>query len=219
VNGKTREFKMANIAATELLALIKRRRTVRSFCPDKPVDEASLQRVLEAGTWAPYAPYRPQGWKFIALRGKQRDQAVAIITKSKTILKYIRYLYENAPYAGEIESPEEHRWKDFASYFAQTLGEAPVVVIGLVPYDRSTTIRGHSLGSAWAAVQNMMLQAQVEGLASGVVSFQSPTVEKQLVEFLGLDSSSWIVAFVLNVGHAKVVPSPAPRQAGLVEIR
>ncbi len=210
---------MANIDPKNLLALIQARRTVRKFDRERPVDEESLQRILEAGTWAPYAPYYPQGWKFIALRGEQRDQAVEIITKSHTILKYIRALYEHSVYGGEEESPEEHHWKVFAQEFAKTLGNAPVVVIGLVPFDEADDILGHNLGSAWSAVENMMLQAQAENLACGVVTMHAPAVEKELMHFLELPENDWVIAFILNVGHAAETPQTVPRSPGLFEIR
>jgi nitroreductase len=70
-----------DIDRQSLLRLIKARRTVRQFDPDESVSLASLKRILTAGTWAPYAPSYLQGWKFIALKGAQRDQAVAIVTR------------------------------------------------------------------------------------------------------------------------------------------
>ncbi|GEM_PF-830028 len=210
---------MATISPQAMLDLIKIRRTVRKFDPGKPVSAESLHRVLEAGTWAPYAPYFPQGWQFIALKGSQRDEAVQIITKSKTILKYLRMEYESASWAAEHESEEEQKWKAKAHEFAATLGNAPVVIVGLVPFSDHMSILGHNLGSAWSAVQNMMLQAQAEGLNSGVVTFHSPTVEHQLINFLNRHPDEWKVAFVLNVGYGLEIPEPAPRKEGLFEIR
>ncbi|RME01475.1 MAG: nitroreductase family protein [Calditrichaeota bacterium] len=210
---------MPNVDANDLLELIQSRRTVRKFDSLKPVSQDSLTRILEAGTWAPYAPYYPQGWKFIALRGSLRDEAVKIITKSHSIMKYLRALYESAPYGGEVESEEEHHWKEFAHDFGKNLGGAPVVVVGLVPYDSTVEILGHNLGSAWAAVENMMLQAQAEKLACGVVTIHTPHVVKELIKFLGLNENEWVVAFILNVGHAAEIPQVVPRKAGLFEIR
>jgi nitroreductase len=210
---------MSNISPESVLQLIKTRRTVRKFDPAKPVNTESLKRILEAGTWAPYGPYHPQGWKFIALKGKLRDRAVSIITQSKTILKFIRTAYESSPWAAERESKEEHEWKEFARDFAKTLGNAPVMIVSLVPQADAMSIRGHNLGSAWAAVQNMMLQTQAEGLNCGVITFHSPKVEIELIESLGLSHEEWIVAFSLNIGHASEIPPAAPRLEGLYEIR
>lgn len=210
---------MPEVAPQDFLEVIKIRRTIRHFKKDQPVPLDKLERILQAGTWAPYSPYFPQGWKFIALKGKLRDQAVAIITQSKTVLKYLRQAYEHSPYSAEAESPEEKSWKEFARDFAQSMGNAPVIIVGLVPRHPALSIQGHNLGSAWAAVQNMMLQATSERLASGVVTFHSPSVEKQLIRFLNLAPENWVVAFVLNVGYPDETPVVQPRKAGLYEIR
>lgn len=205
--------------AAEVYKLIQSRRTVRQFNPKKAVSKASLERILKAGTWAPYAPYFPQGWKFIALKGKHRAKAVSIITKSKTILKYIRKAYEQSPWGPLTESAEEHDIKAFARDFATNLGNAPVMIVGLVPWSKSEPVLGHNYSSGWCAAQNMMLQAEAEGLHSGVITFHSPKVENRLVDFLGLKKGDWVVAFTMNVGHATVRPKPAKRLPGRYEIR
>jgi nitroreductase len=210
---------MAQPDARTVLNLIKARRTVRTFDPRRRIGDRSLKRVLEAGTWAPYAPYYPQGWKFIALRGEQRDHVAAILTGTRTILKYIRAAYEASLHESTRISDEEQRWKEAAKGLARNLGDAPVIVVGLVPSDRSIAIRTHNLGSAWAAVQNMMLQAHAEGFASGVLTAQSRTVERRLLEYLQFNPNEWIVAFALNLGYPLEVPEPAARQTGVVEIR
>ncbi len=210
---------MSSLSAKRLLDLIKTRRTVRSFQPHEPVGRESLERILEAGSWAPYAPYHPQGWRFIALQSEQRDAAVHIVTRCKMILKYIRAEYESAAWQGEAESDAEHFWKERAMEFAKNLGRAPVLIVGLVPSSDSISVRGHDLGSAWTAVQNMMLQAHAEGLSSGVVTLHSPKVEHELIEFLGLPADEWILAFLLNVGHPAEAPTARPRREGVSEIR
>lgn len=65
----------------------------------------------------------------------------------------------------------------------------------------------------------MMLQAEAVGLASGIVTFYSPSVERELLEFLGFASGKWMVAFLLNVGHPWAKPQAMPRKEGLYEIR
>lgn len=50
----------------EVLKTIRNRRTVRRFKPD-PVDEEMLQRILEAGRWAPsFSNLQP--WRFIVVK-------------------------------------------------------------------------------------------------------------------------------------------------------
>lgn len=210
---------MSKISPEDVLNLIKTRRTVRRFDPDKPVGSQSLKRILEAGTWAPYGPYFPQGWKFIAAKGALREQVVSIVTKSQTVLKYLRTQYETAPWAAEAESKEERETKKIAREFGHTLGHAPVTILALVPYSESLAVRGHNMGSAWAAAQNMMLQAQAEGLNTGVITFHSPAVQHKLIEMLGLSGDEWMVVYLLNVGYGAESPEAQPRKDGLYEIK
>jgi len=201
------------------LDLIKSRRTIRKFDYTRAVPEDALQRVLEAGTWAPYSPYYIQGWKFIAFRGQARDTVASIIIRSRAILKYLRYMYEHSPYGAEHESWEEHEWKEYAHEFAKNLGNAPVIILGFVPKDPHPTIRFHLLASAFAASQNMMLQATAEGLGTGLISFKSPHLEAELVLTAGLEVDKWSFVFAMNLGYAAERPSASPRQDGLIEIR
>ena len=50
----------------DVLTAIGRRRSIRAYA-DKPVEEAELQKVLEAGRLAPSAKNR-QDWKFVVVR-------------------------------------------------------------------------------------------------------------------------------------------------------
>ncbi len=146
---------------SEMLTIIKRRRVVRRFDPGAPVADDALRRILEAAIWAPLSVYDPQGWKFIALRGDERDQAAEIVERDHTILKYIRFMYEQALIG------HDELWREKAEDFGKTLGAAPVVVVCLVQRDPHIGRQGHNLGAAWCAAQNMMLQAEAEMLAVG----------------------------------------------------
>ncbi len=210
---------MSRFDPFKTLELIKNRRTIRKFDNSRPVPDDALQRVLEAGIWAPYSPYYIQGWKFVAFRGEERDKVASIIIRSRAILKYLRYMYEHSPYGAEHEGWEEHQWKEYAHEFARTLGNAPVIILGYVPKDSHPTIRFHLFASAFAASQNMMLQAAAEGLGSGLISFRSPHLEAELVLAAGLDIEKWNFVFAMNLGYAAERPSPSKRQDGLYEIR
>ncbi|MCB0291895.1 MAG: nitroreductase family protein [Calditrichaeota bacterium] len=210
---------MHDITPEALLELIKSRRTVRRFERDKDVDNHALTRILEAGTWAPYAPYHPQGWKFVALKHKQREKAVSHIVKSDTIKKYMEAAYQAEPWDKAESGKVKQAWQEFAGDFVRNLGEAPVLIVGLVPASDYPTVRNYNDESAWSAVQNMMLQAEAEGLNSGVCTFHSPRIESELIEYLGFPPDQWTIAFVLNVGYAREVPKARPREAGLFEIR
>jgi nitroreductase len=53
----------------EVLEAIKNRRTIRKFKPD-PIDEEKLEKVLEAGRWAPsFSNLQP--WRFIVTKDQK----------------------------------------------------------------------------------------------------------------------------------------------------
>ena len=199
--------------SSKMLEIIKSRRAVRRFQPEEPVGEEPLARILEAALWAPLSVYHPQGWKFIALRGIERDRALEIITRDHTTLKYIRAMYEHALIGHDEE------WSEQAQYFGKTLGEAPVVVVCLVKNDTHSDRLAHNLGAAWCAAQNMMLQAEAEGLGSGLISMGSPKVQGRLIEHLGLDPDEWRLAYLVNLGRRAETPEPLERRRDTIEIR
>ncbi len=60
----------------EVMQAIRTRRSVRSFL-DTPVDEATLNRVMEAARLAPSAR-NAQEWRFVAVRDKAMKEKIAI---------------------------------------------------------------------------------------------------------------------------------------------
>jgi nitroreductase len=59
----------------EFADVIRRRESVRSFNPDRPVDETVLERILEAGRIAPSAVNR-QPWRFLLVSSKEMLEKV-----------------------------------------------------------------------------------------------------------------------------------------------
>jgi len=59
----------------DMLELIKSRRSFRKYQP-KPISEEEMDKILEAGRWAPSAG-NSQPWKFIVLRNAEVRKALA----------------------------------------------------------------------------------------------------------------------------------------------
>ena len=57
-----------------LLEFLKNRRTIRRFTPD-PVPDDLVEKVLEAGRWAP-SGYNMQPWDFVVIRKKELREAI-----------------------------------------------------------------------------------------------------------------------------------------------
>ncbi len=188
------------------LKIIKQRRVVRKFDKNKEVSKDALKRMVEAAIWAPLSIYHPQEWKFIVLEGQKRDDALEIISQDHTILKYIRYMYEQTTIG------HGDKWKSMAEYFGHTLGDAPALIVCLVKFDPHIHQLGHNLGAAWCAAENLMLQAEAEGLNTGIISMALPRVQHELVDSLEFNSDEWAVAYIINVGYGLTIPSPTNRK-------
>ncbi len=190
----------------DLLKIIKQRRVVRKFDKNKAVPLAVLTRITEAAIWAPLSIYNPQEWKFIVLEGQKRNNAVEIITQDHTILKYVRYMYEHSSIGQGGE------WKELAKFFSHTLGDAPVLVVCLVKFNPHIYQIGHNLGSAWCAAENMMIQAEAEGVHTGIISMASSKIQNELIDSLSFNPDEWSVAYILNVGYGLNIPDPIERE-------
>jgi nitroreductase len=76
------------LETTELISLIKARRSIRSF-QDKPVPEALLLQAVEAATWAPNAS-NAQDWRFLIILDRKVIDTVAdaILESVKTMVSW-----------------------------------------------------------------------------------------------------------------------------------
>lgn len=62
-------------ASSDVWEVMSTARTIRRFI-DKPVDDATLARCLQAATWAPSGA-NAQGWRFVVLRSPEQRAVVA----------------------------------------------------------------------------------------------------------------------------------------------
>jgi nitroreductase len=85
----------------DFLDLVKKRRSVRNYL-DKPVSDALLDKVLEAGRLAPSA-CNNQPWSFIVLRGASVRQKLANV--------YKRDWFLDAPAVIAVCSDTSASWK------------------------------------------------------------------------------------------------------------
>ena len=64
----------------ELSQVVRRRRMVRRFDPDRPVPREVLERILQAAQRAPSAGFS-QGWDFVVLEGPEQTEAFWAVTR------------------------------------------------------------------------------------------------------------------------------------------
>lgn len=146
----------------DVLETIKSRRSIRRFKGDALTRE-QVERILQAGIYAPSAKNR-QPWEFVVLSGKEKEEAVRVMQEGISKEQQTKEVL-----------PGSHQHIGGALYTADIMRRAPVVVFVFDPDLRqeigiNDTEEGFyemaDLQSIGAAVQNMLLEAEVMGIGS-----------------------------------------------------
>ena len=159
-----RGWRLDDAARNALATVIDGRRDVRRFRPD-PVEDALLERVLEAAHRAPSVGLS-QPWRFVVVRSTETRARVRALAE--------RERARQAPRFGP-------RARAFLDQKVEGVLEAPVgVCVCCVPPREGTEVLGRStipatdVYSTACAIQNLWLTARGEGLGVGWVSFYRP---------------------------------------------
>ena len=131
-------------------------RTLRRFT-DEPVDDATLNRCLQAATWAPNGA-NVQAWRFVVLRSPEQR---AVVDHSRGA-RSNRATYELHDRAGEFTS----------------------VLFTTFRYDSASELLLG--GSIFPAMQNFLLAARAQGLGACLTSWASYGGEPLLREAVGV---------------------------------
>ncbi len=137
----------------DLYEAIQGRRSCRTFSSE-PVDDETLDRILDAAVWAP-SPMNAQPWEFIVVK----DPAVK------------ERMHEEADRC-RTWAREQSGWSWLDKYRLDFLTSAPVLVVvlgnpGKTGVDQFQAGGGTAYQHACAAaIQNMLLAAHAEGLGS-----------------------------------------------------
>ena len=68
----------------DFLEVIRGRRTVREFTPE-PVSEQDLEKILEAGRWAPSGK-NTQPWGFILVESREKREELAALSRQRDLI-------------------------------------------------------------------------------------------------------------------------------------
>lgn len=169
----------------ELLELIKNRRSIRKYL-DKKVEDEKLDKILEAGIYAPN-PGGKQGTKIIMLNDKALIEKIGIINAD----------CENRNWNGLSVSLEQPSIIDDLSIKSGFYG-CPALGIVCIQKERKTLV--NQIGSAFVCAQNMVLEAYDLGIGSCIVAraeatFAHPEMQKLLKEWK-LDEAYMPLVFV-----------------------
>ncbi|NIM48962.1 MAG: nitroreductase [Gemmatimonadales bacterium] len=176
---------------------IAARRSIRRF-QDRPIPEVAIQAILTAGTQAPSGKNR-QPWRFVVVRAEQRAAMIRVMRGAVT-----RTLAR-----GDDPSSAEGT--------ADAMEQAPLTVFVFNPYGLDLGLKRSvdqmfldvvDIQSIGAAIQNMLLAAQDQGIASLWICDVFVAYE-ELREWLGEEGQ--MVAAV-SFGYAAESPLARPRR-------
>ena len=183
--------------------VVARRRSIRKFKED-PVPEDALNRVLESGRWAPSAG-NSQAWRFVVVTDSGIKQRIAGICTDFSKKAWSQFSPERARYLAQRGG----------SWDKSNMGRVPVLVA--VCYEVLEEIREELvLGSAWAAIENMLLAAAAENLGSCIYTFYDEEEENKLKDILRVPSE-YRIAVMIQLGFSEADP-PLPSRKTLEEI-
>jgi nitroreductase len=156
----------------ELLTLMRERRSIRAYKPD-PVPEEYIEKILEAGRWAPSSA-NSQPWDFIVIQDrkvKEKVHSVILdaIEKIKTLRDFPFLKTFTAAYV--LDAPIN----------IVVCGDPRFIHVALTHGIDSQIEQFSFLGSASLAIQNMILATHCLGLGSDVFTSIFPDKIKKVL--------------------------------------
>ncbi len=179
----------------DLITAIKERRSCRAYLSD-PIDEATMEQILDAAVWAP-SPANLQPWQFIIITAQDVKEK---IYKTSSELKQAWF--------------EKSGWNWVNKYSIDFLKDVPAMVC-VVGDPKKSGLDAFSPQGAEAyqhacaaAIQNMMLMAHSLGLGTlWFTLFDRDTVRG----ILGLDAGKDPLALIC-IGKPAADPMQTPRK-------
>ncbi len=144
-------------AVEDVFEVVHRQRACRSFV-DTPVDDDTMERVLDAATFAPSAENR-QPWVFVVVRDPGRRSAIGALT---------RQAWEGGGRAHSENRLSPGLLADVETGAQGGVAGAPVLVV--VGGDTRLGDRRVLEASVFPAIQNLLLAATTLGLGSSLTT-------------------------------------------------
>ena len=179
-------------------------RSIRRFTDD-PIDDQTLDRCLEAATWAPNGA-NAQLWRFIVLDAPEQRAAVA--EAARLALRTIESIYGMKRPTDDNQSRAARNNR--ATYeLHHRAGEQTSVLFTVFKNEfASEYLQG---GSIYPAMQNFYLAARAQGLGACFTSWASYDGEQILREAVGIPDE-WFLAGHIVVGRPRGHHGPVRRR-------
>lgn len=179
-------------------------RAVRRVKPD-PIDEAVLQRVLQAAAWAPSGG-NVQPWRVMLVLDEGKRQALGDLYRPQWAKYSVGARKNLARLDGEALAKQE-RMLAAADHLGEHLGSAPAILVfcfnpnNMAITDsnlpRPSVVGG---GSVYPAVQNAMLACRAENLGCTLTTLLC-FVEDEVKQLLEIPDD-WYTCAVMPIGYA-----------------
>lgn len=192
------EFLVVGGVVMDVYTAIHGRRSVSMLAEDVP-PRAVIERLINAAVWAPNH-HLTEPWRFHVLRGKARSEMGAAVADR----------LENELDADDSATPGAIRSA------RSRLLRAPIVVVVSQNGSDDPTVNLEDYAAACCAIQNLMLAAHAEGLATKWRTGDMCDY-RAAKDFLGLSEADRIVAYVY-VGYPAAHLGPDDRERKSPEV-
>jgi nitroreductase len=184
----------------DLLDLIKKRRSIRKY-QDKQIPREDLEKIIEAGLYAPNAG------------GRQRTIIVGVHNKELTeAIGRVNITYEDRRHMGIQVSKEQPSILDDPTIENAFYG-APTVCVVFSEKDYL-----NSIPDAFCCAMNMILEATALGISSCIITRAEKTFESELGKRLLKEwqiPENYIARCFVILGYCEgEYPEPKPRREG-----
>lgn len=196
---------------SDLLGTMKRRRSVRSY-DDRAVPEESIERILEAGRWAPSA-LNHQPLRYIVVTDGRliEDLSRRTIACAARVVRWLPLLRLFVRTLRDRELAAKLRERASSTSGDPIFYSAPLLVIAVAGRDGY-----HAETDLGCAAQNMMLEASEMEMGSCFIGFASLlNMDRRARDLLGVPRGFRILAGIV-FGYPKAVPRPPGRKNCLI---
>ncbi|MGM0875856.1 MAG: nitroreductase family protein [Bacillota bacterium] len=163
----------------DVLTAITTRRSIGVVKPD-PVPTEFINKILEAGTWAP-AHHRTEPWRFFVLTGEARKRL------GKTLSSFVKKT---------LEDPQSEESRKRLEREEQKPLRAPVIIaVAVEPTNNKKVLVKEEYAAVNAAIQNMLLATHALGLGS-IWRTGNVCYSNEVKQFFGLSDESEMVGFI-----------------------
>ncbi len=192
---------------TDIYKVMQTQRAIRRWT-DEPVDREVIERIIQAGCWAPSGS-NSQPWGFLVVTDDDKRERLAEAIRSM----FEKRMGTSFPNPEQVEDPTRRRMYRGAKNLFENFAAAPVWIIPCMLTDLYQARAADSLlagSSIYPSIQNMMLAARAEGLGTVLTTPQDGIMDELRAE-LNIPDSALPVA-IIPMGHPNANFGPVTRK-------